>query len=106
MDRKTKNPSPAFRLLFSLSFSYSGVRGWRGKQRGGEEIPECSCNHSAFERNCSDLDPDSEASLQTRADGNYLGVSSRAKKRRKIAEGKNRNEKKVSGLCGNGLKAL
>lgn len=47
MDRKTKNPSPAFLLLQ-----------WGERVEGKEgEIPERLCNHYMFDSNCSDLHP-------------------------------------------------
>ena len=46
MDRKTKNPSPAFLLL---------QWGERAEGKGG--IPERLCNHYMFDSNCTDLHP-------------------------------------------------
>lgn len=54
MDRKTKNPSPAFLLL---------QWGERVEGKAGE-IPECLCNHYMFDRNCSDLDPNLRSTLR------------------------------------------
>lgn len=47
MDRKTKNPSPAFLLLQ-----------WGERvERKGRAIPECLCIHCVFDSNCRDLHP-------------------------------------------------
>lgn len=54
MDRKTKNPGPAFLLL---------QWGERVQGKAGE-IPECLCNHYMFVGNCSDLDPNLQSTLR------------------------------------------